>query len=240
MSKNRYTESWEGFWGTLTGTPGEIFWDAEPVNAAQGDFNLFQAFFDPTLPLVDVGCGNGQQTRFLAAHYATVIGTEIVPAALAVAQAQHPAANITYRMLDLLHPEQALALHEKIGDANVYVRTVLHQLSPNDQPIAIQSLEHLLGSRGTLYLIELSSAAEPFFAQLIAQIGAPLPGLMRVFQHNITPGMLHEEDLARLFSSDRFVLLQTGENFIHTTHTLPTGEVVRVPAFYAILRRQAA
>lgn len=240
MSENRYTTSWEGFWGTLTGAPDEIFWDAEPTDASQRDLALFQPFFDPKLPLIDVGCGNGKQTRFLATHYASVIGTEIVPSALAVAQTQNPASNITYRMLDLLHPGQPLSLHEEIGDANVYVRTVLHQLSPADQLIASQSLGHLLGSRGTLYLIELSSAAEPFFEHLIQQFGAPPPGLARVFQHNITPGMLHEADISRLFPPNHFVLLETGENSICTTHTLPTGEMVKVPAFYAILRHQAA
>ena len=54
-----------------------------------------------------------------------------------------------------------------------------------------------------MYLIELSSAAEPYFAQLITQYGLP-PGLARVFQHQITPGMLNENDLEVLFPPDRF------------------------------------
>ena len=56
---------------------------------------------------------------------------------------------------------------------------------------AVQSIERLLGTTGTLYLIELSSAAEPYFARLIQQYGPP-PGLARVFQHQITPGMLQD------------------------------------------------
>jgi hypothetical protein len=95
----------------------------------------------------------------------------------------------------------------------------------------------LLGKKGILYLVELSSAAEPFFAKLIAEYGPP-PGLARVFQHQITPGMLHENNLESLFPSDRFALLGTGSSHICTVHRLPTGEVVKVPAFYAILRRQ--
>jgi hypothetical protein len=86
-----------------------------------------------------------------------------------------------------------------------------------------------------LYLVELSSAAEPFFAQLITQYGPP-PGLARVFEHQITPGMVNENDLERLFPPDRFTLIRTGKSHIQTVHTLPTGEVVKVPAFYAILR----
>lgn len=235
-SANRYLTSWESFWSTSTGAPGEIFWDANPAHAAQQDLVLFQDSADPQLPLIDLGCGNGTQTRYLADHFAKVIGTEISPAAVAIASTKNAAPNVSYRVLDVLCPDDAQTLHEEIGDANVYMRAVLHQLSPADHATAIQSIERLLGRKGVLYLVELSSAAEPFFAQLIKQYGPP-PGLARVFQHEITPGMVNENDLERLFPPDRFTLLSTGQSHIHTVHTLPTGEVVKVPAFYAILRR---
>ena len=236
-SANRYATSWESFWSTSTGAPGEIFWDADPAHAAQQDLALFQGYADPQLPLIDLGCGNGTQTRFLADHFARAIGTEISPAAIEIARTKHAAPNITYRVLDVLSPDDAQALHEEIGDANLYMRAVLHQLSPADHTTAIQSIERLLGRKGVLYFIELSSAAEPYFAQLITQYGPP-PGLARVFQHQITPGMVNESDLEVLFPPNRFTLLRTGPSHIHTVHTLPTGEVVKVPAFYAILRRR--
>ena len=50
--------------------------------------------------------------------------------------------------------------------------------------------------------------------------------------------MVNENDLEVLFPPDRFTLLRTGKSHIHTVHTLPTGEVAKVPAFYAILRRR--
>jgi len=238
-SANRYLTSWEGFWSTSTGAPGEIFWDADPAHAAQQDVVLFQGSVDPQLPLIDLGCGNGTQTRFLANHFARVIGTEISPTAVEIARTKNAAPNITYRVLDVLCPDDAQALHEEIGDANLYMRAVLHQLSPVDHATAIQSIERLLGRKGVLYLVELSSAAEPYFAKLITQYGPP-PGLARVFQHEITPGMVNENDLDVLFPPNRFTLLSTGKSHIHTVHTLPTGEVVKVPAFYAILRQRQA
>jgi len=236
-SSNRYLTSWEGFWSTLSGAPGEVFWDADPAHAAQQDLQLFQGYTDPQLPLIDLGCGNGTQTRFLADHFARVMGTEISPAAVEIARTKNAAPNITYRVLDVLSLDAAQALHEEIGDATLYMRTVLHQLSPTDHATAIQSIERLLGTKGVLYLIELSSAAEPYFAQLIKQYGPP-PGLARVFQHEITPGMVHENNLDSLFPSDRFTLLSTGQSHVQTVHTLPTGEVVRVPAFYAVFRQR--
>ena len=236
-SANRYATSWESFWSTSTGAPGEIFWDADPAHAAQQDLALFQGYADPQLPLIDLGCGNGTQTRFLADHFARVIGTEISPAAIEIARTKHAAPNVSYRVLDVLSPDDAQALHEEIGDANLYMRAVLHQLSPADHATAIQSIERLLGRKGVLYLVELSSAAEPYFAQLIKQYGLPT-GLARVFQHEITPGMVNENDLDVLFPPDRFTLLRTGQSHIHTVHTLPTGEVAKVPAFYAVFQRR--
>lgn len=236
-STNRYLTSWENYWTTVTGAKGEIFWDADPIHAAQEDLELLRDHFNPSLPLVDLGCGNGTQTRFLANHFARVIGTEIAPAAVELARKTNGAPNVSYRLLDVLRPGDAQRLHQEIGDANLYVRTVLHQLSPTDHKAAVESIEQLLGAAGILYLIELSSAAEPFFAQLIQQYGPP-PGLARVFQHQITPGMLNEKDLATLFPAGRFALLKTGESRIQTVHTLPTGEVVQVPAFYAVLHRR--
>ena len=160
-SSNRYLTSWEGFWSTLNGTPGEIFWDADPAHAGQQDLMLFQDYADPQLPLVDLGCGNGTQTRFLANHFVRVIGTEISPAAVQISQTKNAAPNTSYRVLDVLCPDDAQALHEEIGDANLYMRAVLHQLSPADHATAIQSIGRLLGKKGILYLVELSSAANP-------------------------------------------------------------------------------
>ncbi|MFO0698258.1 MAG: class I SAM-dependent methyltransferase [Nitrospira sp.] len=234
---NRYATTWESFWGSTTGTVGEVFWDADPIHASQQDVALFRDHFDPRLPLIDLGCGNGIQTRFLANDFKTVIGTEIAPAAVRLAEKTNGAANVSYRLLDVLNPNDAQVLHDEIGDANIYLRAVLHQLSPADQPTAVQSIEWLIGQKGTLYLVELSSSAELFFAQLIEQYGPP-PGLARVFQHQITPGMLHEDKLESLFPADRYTLLRTGPSHIHTVHSLPTGDVVKVPAFYAILRRR--
>jgi len=234
---NRYATSWESFWGSTTGTAGEVFWDADPIHASRQDLALFRDYFNPRLPLIDLGCGNGTQTRFLANHFTVVIGTEIAPAAVELATTTNGAANITYRLFDVLRPDDAQRLHDKIGDANLYIRAVLHQLSPADHATAVQSIERLLGATGTLYFIELSSAAEPYFARLIQQYGLP-PGLARVFQHQITPGMLRENAINSLFPPERFAILGTGPSQIRTVHTLPTGDVVEVPAFYAILRRQ--
>jgi SAM-dependent methyltransferase len=89
---------------TSTGALGEVFWDTNPAYAAQRDLALFQGYADPQLPLVDLGCGNGTQTRSLADHFVKVSGTEISPAAVEIARTKHAATNISYRVLAVLSP----------------------------------------------------------------------------------------------------------------------------------------
>ena len=114
-SPNRYLTSWESFWSTTTGTPGEIFWDADPTHAAQQDLGLFRDYLDLKLPLIDLGCGNGTQTLFLGKHFTRVIGTEIAPAAVELAGKTNAAPNISYRLLDVLRPDDADVLHKEIS-----------------------------------------------------------------------------------------------------------------------------
>ena len=63
-SASRYATSWERFWGSTTGTAGEVFWDADPIHASRQDLALFRDYFNPRLPLIDLGCGNGTQHGF--------------------------------------------------------------------------------------------------------------------------------------------------------------------------------
>jgi SAM-dependent methyltransferase len=235
-ASSHYRSIWENYWGSLSGTGEEVFWDSAPAHGATIDLSRFQAFASPSLPLIDVGCGNGTQTRFLGGHFDRVIGVDVSEKALISAREQASAANIEYRVLDLLDPSAAATLHREIGDANVYIRAVLHQFSPESRPVAVRSVEALLGARGVLYLIELAPSAEQYFGSLIEKYGAPPKGLARVLQHGIQPATFAESEYAALFPDDRFELLAQGEGAIRTTHPLPEGGFADVPAVYRVLK----
>ena len=232
MTANSYRNSWDGYWSSLSGGPDEVFWDSAPAHAAALDLRNFGSFFDPSLPLVDFGCGNGTQTRFLADHFRTVVGLDVSPVAIQAAAASAP--NLTYRVADILDGGQAAALHAEMGDSNLYVRTVLHQLAPEDQVAAASVLRLLMGSRGMVYLIELSSGAEPYFQSVIREYGMP-PQLARVFEHNIHPGILDENDVEKFFPASDSATVAAGASVIQTVHMLPTGQPARVPAFYRVI-----
>lgn len=79
----RYRESWEGFWREAPDEPGGVFWDADPKVTAARHLALFEPrLADAGLPLVDLGCGNGTQTRFLADRFRHVLGVDLAAAAV--------------------------------------------------------------------------------------------------------------------------------------------------------------
>ncbi|MBA2310194.1 MAG: class I SAM-dependent methyltransferase [Pseudonocardiales bacterium] len=231
---NRYQTVWENYWKSLSGAPGEILWDVPPEQAAALDLAVFAEYVDPSLPMIDLGCGNGTQTRFLAEHFPTVIGTEISSQALAIATETDKGSQTSYRPLDLLDRGAVGALHAEIGDANLYVRTVLHQFDPSDHAAAAGGIAELIGDHGVATVVELSSVAEPFLTELIGG-STPPPQLARILQHEITPGLLDEHDIGALFPPDDFEVLASGPTAIRTCYTAPGGDQMMVPAFFVVL-----
>ena len=140
---------WERWWSGIEGAPGEIVWDADESDLV-ADLGVIGAAFDRSLPLIDLGCGDGRQTRFLARYFDPVVGVDISTAAVERASRLENPPHVSYRVLDASSPEAAEQLHAQMGDANVYVRGVLQALDPADRPNAIRSIRTLLGETGTL------------------------------------------------------------------------------------------
>ncbi|MEU3602572.1 class I SAM-dependent methyltransferase [Streptomyces sp. NPDC006798] len=85
---SRYRDAWEGFWAEVPGEePGEVLWDADPALTAGQHLALYEPHIEaPGLTLVDLGCGNGTQTRYLADRFPRVLGADLSPAAIALAE----------------------------------------------------------------------------------------------------------------------------------------------------------
>jgi SAM-dependent methyltransferase len=231
------TLAWERWWAGIGQTPGEIVWEADPGDL-QADLDHFAAWFGQALPVVDLGCGDGRQTRFLARHFPHVTGVDLSAAAISQARAAGNPPNVRYQVLDARDPAGAARLHDELGDANVYIRGVLQALPPASRPRAVQAVAALLGAAGTLFAKELPPQAAAYFAALIERHGLP-PGLAKVMRH-VPPGQISLPDLAGLFPARRFEVLGTGTSRMHTVNVLPGGEVISVPAIWALIRPRKA
>lgn len=237
---------WENFWRTVekTGREGEVLWDNEPHRASAEDLERFKSFVDPSLPILDLGCGNGRQSRYLARHFDRVVGADVSPSAVARARAEAAEAGVTnveFRVLNALKPEEARAFHDEFGDVNVYMRLLLHTLQKVDRPRFAESLAVLLGEKGTLYQIELSLRAIDYFRTLPGDSPSGLPRLVHkvVRSGAAAPKGFDPRERPLVYPDDRWQVLAEGQDVEINTVPLSHGREGNIPASYLILRQRA-
>ncbi|MGW1179106.1 class I SAM-dependent methyltransferase [Kitasatospora sp. NPDC002543] len=232
---SRYLDAWEGFWRDAPEAPGSVIWDAEPAFSAEHHLTLFRPHLaDPALPLVDLGCGNGTQTRFLAERFPVVLGVDLSAAAVDLARRCDPAGRAEFTRLDATDAEAVRALWHRLGDANVYVRGVIHQSEPADRPRVVEAIRILLGARGRAFVFELSEAAKGVLGELVRDPAGPPPKLRPVFSHGLAPAEVADAAFPGLFHAAGLDVLATGELPLATTESTPDGEPIELPAHWLV------
>ncbi|MGV9878818.1 class I SAM-dependent methyltransferase [Streptomyces sp. NPDC003006] len=235
---SRYREAWEAFWREASDEPGAVFWDAEPAVTVGPHLALFEPHMVAAgLPVVDLGCGNGTQTRFLADRFRRVLGVDLSAAALAHARHADPADQVDFRQLDAAEKSQADQLHAEFGDMNVYMRGVLHQCEPDDRQPLIDSVATLTGERGRAFLVELSETAKPVLLGLAQSPAGPPPKLAPVFAHGIAPAEVIDEAVPRYLAAAGLGILAGGELPLKTTEFAPDGTRIELPSKWLVVGR---
>jgi SAM-dependent methyltransferase len=235
---SRYREAWQGFWREAPGEQGAVIWDAEPAVTAGRHLTLFEAHLtEPGLPMVDLGCGNGTQTRFLADRFPHVIGVDLSDAALDHARRADPAGQATYRLLDAAEKTEAETVHAELGDANVYMRGVLHQAEPDDRQPMIDGIATLVGEHGRAFLVELSESAKPVLMGLAQSPAGPPTKLAPVFRHGLAPGEVADAAVPEYLRAAGLTVLASGEIPLITTEYGPDGKLIELPSRWVVAGR---
>jgi SAM-dependent methyltransferase len=237
---SRYKDAWEGFWREAPDEQGAVFWDAEPALTAARHLAHFAARIDhPDLPLVDLGCGNGTQTRYLAARYPKVTGVDLSLAAVEHARSQDPDGEAEFEQLDAADTKAVDELHTRLGDANVYVRGVLHQCEAADRRPVADAIATLLGTDGRAFVVELAEAAKPVLMGLAQSPAGPPPKLRPVFAHGIAPGEVSDAALVELLTTAGLTVLAEGELPLTTTEYTADGRRIELPSRWLVVGRTA-
>jgi SAM-dependent methyltransferase len=233
---SRYRQAWQGFWNETSGKPGEVFWDAEPALTAGVHLALYEPHLtDPALTMVDLGCGNGTQTRFLAGRFACVLGVDLAPAAVEHARRQDGGDGARFRELDAADGAQIAQLHAELGDANVYMRGVLHQCDPQDRRAVAEAIATLVGERGRAFVVELAAAAGRQLMSLAQSPDGPPQKLRSVFRHGIVPGAIADSAVVEFLTTAGLEVLAGGDLPLTTTEYLPSGARVVLPSKWLVL-----
>jgi SAM-dependent methyltransferase len=229
-----YERAWETFWRQAPDEAEGVFWDADASLAAGLHLPFFAPHFDPGLPVVDLGCGNGTQTRYLAGRYKRAIGVDMARAAVERAVRDDRAGTAEYRCLDGADPAAVAELHAEIGDANVYMRGVLHQCAPDDRGRLVEGIAELLGSRGRAFVCELAESAKDVLTGLAQGPGGPPAKLRPVFALGITPAEVADEALVRHVRDAGLAVLRQGELPLATTECGPDGSRLELPSKWLV------
>ncbi|XP_036401153.1 putative methyltransferase DDB_G0268948 isoform X1 [Megalops cyprinoides] len=94
---------------------------------------------------VDVGCGSGQGTVLLTPHFNQVVGTDVSPAQLEMAQTNNHTPNVSYR--------QSAAEELPFPDTSADLVTAMSAAHWFDRPRFLQEAYRLLKPRGCLALL---------------------------------------------------------------------------------------
>ncbi|MCN9242673.1 class I SAM-dependent methyltransferase [Streptomyces sp. RY43-2] len=232
---SRYKQAWESFWHEAPDEPGAVVWDAEPKLTSAVHLALFEPLLtDPGLPLLDLGCGNGTQTRFLADRFPRVLGADLSSAALDHARRADPAGRAGYRLMDAAEKSEAAALHAELGDANVYMRGVLHQCEPDDRQPLVDGLATLVGERGRVFLVELAEEAGRMLRDLALRPEGPPAKLAPVFRHGIAPGDVADAAVPEYLRAAGLTVLARGELPLALTEYRADGTRIDLPSQWIV------
>lgn len=230
--------AWDAYWAGIgrTGEGGDVLWDTADEAELAWLVELSRRHLDPALAVVDIGCGNGRQSRALAAHFPAVVGVDAAPAAVERARAETgPGPGPTFRVLDLTTPGAVDALAD-LAPANVFIRGVLHILTPAERVRLVASLPAVLGDRGVLLLVETAYPGDDLdlLEHYGARSGRLPPHLARLIDAG-TPRPSHfgTEELDRYLPSPPWTRLASGPAELRVIGA-------RMPAYHAALRHEPA
>jgi SAM-dependent methyltransferase len=237
-SPRDYGGLWNDYWQDAHSTESEndVLWDVADDDELDAAVDKMVPHLDSSLPVLDLGCGNGRRARFLASRFDRVVGVDVSPAAIDLAREQSTdVANVSYRVLDVTDPNAVQSFCAEIGPMNVYMRTVFHVIHPKDRPNFIASLAALVADRGLVYQLETDGRALDYFLGHPEDSPTGLPKLMhRVVEHGIIPHGFGADDCDRWYGGSGWSVIESGETVVHTQ---PVGGVPgRVPAYYVIAR----
>ncbi|MFF9092110.1 class I SAM-dependent methyltransferase [Streptomyces sp. NPDC014802] len=232
---DNYRHAWESYWEKTSDAPGEAIWDAGAELTAVPHTELLLPHADASLPVVDLGCGNGTQTRYLATRFAHAVGVDLSHAAIRHARHIGEGDGVEFHQLDLTDAGAVRALHERLGDCNVYMRAVLHQSEPEARAAVAAAVAALTGTRGRAFVVELTSGSREVLRRAAQGPDGPGPKLSRVFEHGLKPADAPDEEIPRLLRAAGLEILAEGDTALAQTENLPDGSPLELPAHWFVL-----
>ena len=189
------------YWEQRYATDGRLWGDGPSELARLAVARLRPAIaaahdaYAPPLKLIDVGCGYGRDSRYLAAELGCrVLGLDPSPAAVAAARkARRPGLDVEY----LAGDAASLADDDQAGRFDVaFAGNVYHLLSPGGRREFAAALAALVRPGGLLFLSTLSPRDPQHYA-----VGEPVLGEERSWVEHVYLHFCTADELTAEFSA---------------------------------------
>jgi SAM-dependent methyltransferase len=233
--------AWDQYWSKVktTGAEGDVLWDSGSDHEMQGYVERLRRHLDLGLPVVDIGCGNGSFTRWLARHFPGAVGVDV--SAHAVERARSESAgisNVSYAVRDMTAPGAGLDVVGAGGEANVFIRGVFHVLGERDRAALAENLRAITGEHGRVFLAETDfrGNAVEYVSHLgatLRSIPAPLEGAIRGLP---MPGRFGPVERNLAFPPSRWELIDDGPTTIEAVPMSNPAQASLIPGYFAVLK----
>lgn len=236
LTRSAYGARWDQFYRNFD-AHGETLplWDVPPAAASALDYARFREYLNPELPLVDLGCGTGRQTAFLAEKYPLAIGLDVSARAIELATLQYGRSGLEFQLLGE-RLEDFRQINHRLGDCNVYIRGVLHQIERSEFSYYREALILLMGTSGTLYFVEVADSIRAYLSGGSGSFSR-LPGpIKRAFISNFPPQGLSLAGLPSTFPPHQFRVLAAGASELNTNIQFGADDPICIPAIYGVVR----
>lgn len=237
--------AWDQYWKNVrrTGSGGDVLWDAAGDDEIEKSVDSIVARMDRSLPMVDVGCGNGRYARAFARRFPKVLGVDVSPTAIARAREETGSApNVSFRELDVAAAGAGRRLRDELGESNAFSRGVLHILDDAPRAALLDNLRELLGQRGVLYLLETDfDGGSLDYLESVGTRPGEIPTPIRLCAESGLAPPRHFGDAQRqaYFSEARWEMLANGPIEIPTLSLTGGGEAAHFPGYFAAVRPRA-
>lgn len=201
------------------------------------DTALLRQHFNHSLPVVDFGCGFGKHTLALSSFFNKVIGVDASQVVIDKNNQNPLYSEIEFSQFDGLSIPEVTAMHSTLGDCNVYIKGVLHQIQTKDREFIAQSLKTLLGQGGALFIHEVDRM---FLNDLTTQKFSDLPFKLRqILAGSLLPLGIDKLEIETLFlDTGHYELRHYGQRNIETGLSFKTGQKVCVPCHYFCIAKK--
>jgi SAM-dependent methyltransferase len=255
--------AWDRYWARVkaTGAHGEVLWDSGGDHELLDYAGSLKQHLDPELPVLDIGCGNGTFTRWLAGNFPAAVGVDISSHAVERARSESTGiTNVSFLTMDMTRPRAGsmVAVEAYAGssgphnselpnpeshraerpEVNVFLRGVLHVLDEADQAALARNIKDLVGIRGRVFLAETDFQGNA--VDYVSHLGATLRSIPAPLESAIRglpmPGHFGAPERRRTFPDSEWEVLEEGATFIETVPLKDASTPELIPGYYAALR----